>query len=811
VTAWQPDWATLNSVAGSFLASTPLAARIKTVSPVGGYVAIALQANLTDILGASKAVGPLSAPLVIAVDTLVLPAGETAIAAPAVSIVARVLQVAGGGAATLSLGASAPIQVITAAIVGAVSVAQGGTATALALSGLVTPQVLTVTPGSPLSISTTAANVADALHSPWCIVALEVSSAIAGVLVDQDDADAMAMASDMLRWVTAGCSALIAFQSTFTTVDYVDLASLQTASIGLLTFTQAALSGAIYVPVLSSDIYQDEINALLAVAQTYDSKISDLQARKNIDQTLAAFGSTLSGINKDAETPLFNTLQRLNNQSASVQSQLNNAAVQLQQVGATLTPLQEALTEAIQEQFQQELVKTALETFFTVLTLYVGAAAILLGDPEVLSTFSAKALAKALEITKSLIEAGEKTINAAIQDGAAAAGGAPSKAASETAAEGAEYLAGSLASFGTATNALWTVVNAAIAGGQSRINMTPDLLKAVEVLPDLSGFSIGGLDPVTYWDTVVTQTEAAVTPHNDLPQATAYLQAVKLAATYGKAVGDLQMKLLELYTLGMSAFDQLRAVYQAEQEWNDLVASLSDQQSQIDAAIGLLGRGYLDIKRSLVVAVANYRAAFRYQWLQDSEIQVDVSMDLLTLQRQAAKSITSLEAVLAGGAGGITVQPRQNFQNVVYTVSQPLFDATGNAEWSISSDDGQLAGQLSGNTALYLTNVMFELVGPQQGGEVQLQVATSGHYGNRFSSTSYRFVSKPFSMTNDYLPGPPSQFITTWSFTDAAAYIKPTPYTNWTLKVISGNWQGSAIKMTLAGVLLQNSVSARAA
>ena len=77
--------------------------------------------------------------------------------------------------------------------------------------------------------------------------------------------------------------------------------------------------------------------------------------------------------------------------------------------------------------------------------------------------------------------------------------------------------------------------------------------------PDLSGFSIGGLDPVTYWQTVVIQTTASVQPHKDLPQAAAYLEAVQLAATYGSAVGDLQMKLLELYTQGMTAFDQLVA------------------------------------------------------------------------------------------------------------------------------------------------------------------------------------------------------------------------------------------------------------
>ncbi|HKG26515.1 MAG TPA: hypothetical protein VKB09_12765, partial [Thermomicrobiales bacterium] len=494
---WQPDWTTLNATASSFIESTPLSARIKTVTPVGGHVAIGLQMDLAQILtdaGASD--HPLTGDLVIAVDTLTIPAGDTAIAAPTMEIVARALQVADGGNATLHLRSDSPagLQVTTASIAGSIGVrleASDGTpigdgaGPTLQLSGLKTPQVLTVTGDAPTSVSTSTAtdDVADTLHAPWSILALQLSSAIASVLVDEQTDEAMSLAADMLRWVTGGCYALIAERAAYTTVDYDEITSLQNASIGLLALTQASASGATYVPVLAADVYQTEVNALLGVAWTYDQKISDLADQSKVEQLLANLAQTLKSINQSAETPLFNTLRRLNDDSASVENQLTNAAVQLQQVGATLEPLQEALVDAINDEFQKKLLESALETFFTVLNLYVGAAAVILGDPEILAGSADKMIKAAIDIAKEVIEAGEKGIDAAISAGASPAGDPPIDADAQRAMDGAQYLAGSIASFGSAVSSLWAVVSAATAGGQGKINVTPDLLSTVEKLP----------------------------------------------------------------------------------------------------------------------------------------------------------------------------------------------------------------------------------------------------------------------------------------------------------------------------------------
>lgn len=807
--SWSPDWTSLNAVAAAFLQSTPLSTRIASVTPPGGYIATGLQMDLAAIVAAAATDGML----VITVDTLSVPAGTTALTASGLQIVARSVQVAGGGTATLAMaGAGSSLQITAAQIAGTLSVTRGGgDALALALSSRTGPQTLTLVAGAPAPVlASDAATLADVMHSPWSLLQLQLTGAVAGVVADQGHADARALAESMLRWVSVGGSALLANAASYPALDVADLSSLLAAATAQLSATQTAASGAIYVPVLSADLYQTQVNVILGLAQVYDQRIAALQNQQTVQQELAAFATTLGNVNQQAVGPLLATLKALANETAMLETQLGDAATQLNQILATLPDLQAALTKAINDQFQHELLESAIHTLFTLATLYVGAAAAVLGDPELLAGNAQAMLKAALEEAKTLLEAAQEPLTAAISGGLDAGGEEPSVANSGLALQGGQMLAASLASFGAAMQTLWTVVGTAVAGAPAQIVYTPDFLSKLEAAPDLGSFTTAGVDPVTYWNVVVTQTQATVQPHSSLPQAAAYLTAVQLAATYGSAIGDLQMKLLDLYTQGVTTFARLQAVYQAQAQWTQLQGSLSQEQQQAQAAVGLLQRGYLNIKRALVGAVNNYRAAFRYQWLQDSSIAVDVSMNYTQLAQQAEQSIESLVKVLSGTPSG-PLQPRQSFSGVSYTVKRtggPLFervDGVGQAQWSIDTSDPALASQLGGNTAIYLEGVSFELQGGAQPAEVQLRVATSGRYQSLLGRAAQRFVSQAVSMNNLYKPGNPPTFITRWQFSDPAAYMMPTPYTNWTLQVLEGNWQdATAITMVLSGKFLQN-------
>ncbi len=764
---------------------------------------------------------PLTGPLLIAADTLFVDAGDTVIAAPGASVVARRIAVSGSGDARLRIRsgtAGEGLQVTTAGIDGALNVVletatgapiPGPGSGPLALDGLRTPQVLTAKVGTGPRSTAESMAVADTLQQPWGIVGIELSAAIAAILFDFGTDDAIRLAQAMLQWTVGGCAALLSQRQNLPAVDFDNVGSVQSSAVGMLARTQAHASGSTYVSSLSTTFYETQIMALLEVAGTYDHEIAAFRSEQVTEVILESFARTLGQIYEGAQTPLVKSLQRLATQSSLVKQQLQNAAVQLHNAIVTVRERQTALLDAVKQQFQAVLVKTALETFSTVIMLYIGSAAALLDFPEVLN-FEAgetvKSAKLAMDIAKQLIDAGKATIDGAIRTGLDYAGQVPTVDASAGALTGAQCLLGSLASFGSAVAKLWAVVDEA--AGSTPVKLDPDLVAAVEKLPDLSGFSISGLDPVTYWTAIAVQTKAAVAPlRSQLPEAIAYLEAVELAQTYGSAVGDLQMKLLELYTQGMAAFDQLQQAAQGERTWDSLESSLAALADRTAAANGLLERGYLNVKRGIVLAVENYRAAFIYQWLQPSEFHVDATMDFATLKEQATNSIEDLQRVLTGGGTG-AISGRQPFRDVTYIVDQrPLFtetDGKGQARFTI--EPAQIADQLSDNTAVYVTDAKFELQGGEQPRLVQLQVTTSSHYANYLDGHVHRFVSQPFSGANVYKPvsGKHPDYTAHWTFTDAAQYLTPTPYTEWTVTVNQGDWRdATAIKVTLKGVVLQ--------
>ena len=110
---------------------------------------------------------------------------------------------------------------------------------------------------------------------------------------------------------------------------------------------------------------------------------------------------------------------------------------------ATLPWLQQALEQAIAvATFQQELVKAAVDTLATVLELYVAVGAILLFEsPD-------SVIQIAMGIVQQLIQLGEEGIDEAISKDAESAAQPPTAPQDfDGTKQGAQYLAGSLASF----------------------------------------------------------------------------------------------------------------------------------------------------------------------------------------------------------------------------------------------------------------------------------------------------------------------------------------------------------------------------
>jgi hypothetical protein len=819
---YQPNWKILEAQAANYKNTSALIPQIETTAPKEGFVFTSLTGDLKNIVKTAMAAhNPLKGGLVIVVDTLNVTEGDITIPSLGVQIIARTVKIANNGKANLIIISSSQpsFQLACSEIQGNLSVTLGSGSTPQNIklaSDKAQPQILTLSsPANTVTVSNNANDVADVFHSPWSILGIELTFSAASYLIELDNNDAMNLAAQMLRWVTGASHALIKEGANYNNLNVANISSLQANCMALLSFTQASVNNSIYVPALSIGFYEKEMNELLKVAGTYNQKIQEFKSQENTDELLKNLASTLSKINSDAKTPLFNELVRLANNAQLAQSQLGNAATQLENISKTLKPLKDAVDEAVEDQFQKQLLETAFKTLFTVLTLYISVAAILV-DPALIGAEAGELAKAALEVAEKLAEAGEQLIENSIASGSSAAHLPPTIPNLNEVEKGAQVLMGAQVGFGLASGLLWKIVSRAIASGENQINFSPDLVKVMAKIPNLNGFSVGGMDPTAYWETMVIQVKASMDPLLDGPEtgapARAYIEAIELASTYGKSVGDQQAKLLELYNQGMTAFDQLRALDQADAQWKALEAKLSNKNAKINAAIGFLEKGYTNLKRSIVVSVNNYRAAFNYQWLQSSKVIVDSSMTHLQLVQNVENSIESLKNVLSGKLPNV-IKPRQNFNGIIFYVrpgENPLFkevNGKGQAQWSITLNDTVLSEQLNGNSAFFITEATFELQGDSQIGEVELQIETSANYSNKLNEKEFRFVSSGFSMSSDYKQDKLPEFITKWKFAneDAPNYLTPSPYTEWTLTVDKGNWKDvTAIKMTISGLEIQN-------
>lgn len=809
--SWTPPWSQLNAIAAHYLASSPLKASIAAATSPDTRVVTGLKLDLADVVASSGAPGTL----VVAADTLVIPADALSLQSRGVMLIARSVKVRKRGKAQLTL--QGDLQLVTAGIDGTLSVAYQpakdgpvGAAVELSLARSGTPNVLTVVSGAPSTAETAPAVVADVMHSPWSLMALELSSAIAAVLIDLGAPGALKLSAAMSAWVSTCCRALLdqrdAYQSS---VDYKDVTSQHATALAQQSFTEASAAGATYVPVLSAKSYQSSVSMLMEIAERYDKRIAALKRQKANGKWLDRFAGTLGEVQGLATEPLIATLRSQISEAAQVETLLGNAQVQLKQACETLKPLYEELREEIEEDFQRNLLVTAFKVLFTLAELFTGAAAAIVEG----AAGGTEALKSALEVAEQLVKAGEEFMELAIEQRLEALKELPSDTASKAVEEGGQLLVGSVYNFAKASNSLWSLVKTALAQNPPRVERSDEYVKLIAALPDLSGFGTGGLHPTTYWNSVVVKTVGSVSSYQDLPAATAYVTAVKLAATYGSAVGDHMMTLLDLYSRALSTYARLVEVSEARARWDRLQADIADQDQRFDAALGLVTRGYINVKRELCMAVSRYRAAFFYQWLQPSSIAVDVTMRYGDLQLQMKNALDSLQGALIGPDTGV-LKPRQDFDNVTYVVRAPgggsLFtevDGKGQARWTISLDDTALSGQLGGKTALYISEANFLLVGGKQPDQVHLTVATSDTFLNRHGKSDYRFESIPMSMDTSYKPGSSGRqptVVMSWRPTDKSAFMVPTPYTEWTLTVNEGDWRNvTEITMTLRGVCLQ--------
>lgn len=355
---------------------------------------------------------------------------------------------------------------------------------------------------------------------------------------------------------------------------------------------------------------------------------------------------------------------------------------------------------------------------------------------------------------------------------------------------------------------------------------------------DMTVVSVEGQDPTAYWNAYALNAEGALQPAIDsgVNYVQPYLTAIKVLAEYGKAMGLQQQELMRLHGEALDVVARLAAVQQAETRWQKLIGSITDEQGQRAAAESFLLRGYNDMKRSIFIGVENYRNAYRYNWLAEPPLKVSLDMNYTQLQTQCSLAATGLEAVLQATAGGVVKPAKQDFDVPVEVIiplgkagdgsGLPYFDSKGVVKWVIqgpesstikvrtSTDPVTVEEYFTGLPGIYIESAMFYLAGVKPNprtNEVWTEVYTSGNYFHRLGANGFhRFVSPEFGMDCSYMQTSTGTITPNvyWmpSRQTAGEYMKPSPYTTWTLKVTDGDWSGvTHIRMAFTGYYLHAS------
>lgn len=779
------DWAALNQQTAAFNSLTT------TTDEVSGAVSIiysGLEAKLTDVLAA--AAGAQIASVTIYADTLTV--DTDTVTAGGLVLVARSLDVSGiaGGALGLAApsGGSAVAELLVGGVAGgAASLAQSplpeGQAPAAVPAGMrpMSALVYSISPGAApaAQVLTDAAYLQDLAGRVWALNSLKASYTAGAGLMDSDSADDRALAQQMFDWVVA-CAGTMALGGAAIPSDYLELYH----QAGALLVTLNVAPGGYFVPVLSSDMYQGQIDGLLGALAGYEANLATLAVETGIAAAVAEVSSTLQGTAMDEMAPLQAQLSQIQDNIQALYKSIivlrSDFDIQADQANTDYQNLAAAV--ALQElaQFLQDSISTAM----SVISLGVAVAKGSEGDVGSVTD------------GMSALSGGVTSAMAAIDD-------------LKMTPPGGEELVQQAKQLMQMQLALMTSFEAAtILWAQSQQGGGGDPLP--------SALASVAVDPSLAWDNYVIQAQAVLTSVKEnigsgsdaqaaQDAANTYLASLEILAGYGKAIDGKFAAYSGQLAQATVVNAQIAAAKNVAARWQQQEAQAKSDEEKL-AILRSIVQGRADaLKRSIFVAWTYYRASFFYVQLTEPPVAINLAMTSAQM-KDAFASVSTWVAQLLGTAsdGQHIVLPNNDVeiafafairtagdtsQTVAPGTDVALLTPAANGKpaqlaWTIPLGDSQLVGVLpeNGDVAIWITEISFTIDGVEanQKGNVLVSVATSGTYENGFGpGQSYTFFSQGLVGEYGYSPGSGDIYIP-WQI-PTAVYMTPTPYTQWSM------------------------------
>lgn len=191
---------------------------------------------------------------------------------------------------------------------------------------------------------------------------------------------------------------------------------------------------------------------------------------------------------------------------------------------------------------------------------------------------------------------------------------------------------------------------------------------------------------------------------------------------------------------------------------------------------------YLDTKRSLFATILNYRFAFQYWALQESQIQASMVRDVADVRNDLQKVINDLFQDYEMALQKLRPIPQPLLSIVVSTNDADILGqlrTNKTVSWSIPAD----TPEFSGFDRIRITNLSVFLDGAVAGGKpIYVSISSSGNYADKLRGQTLAFAGPPVDKVFSYVPDPlkidvPGAIVAELQY----AFFIPTPFTTWTI------------------------------
>ncbi|MCD1257243.1 hypothetical protein B5M42_000140 [Paenibacillus athensensis] len=543
-------------------------------------------------------------------------------------------------------------------------------------------------------------------------------------------------------------------------------------SASLLVILKSQPSNALFVPVLSPQVYKDTAAAYTAVALEYERQYERFSAQE----------SDLNARIEAAELMLKDSV---------AQSQFNQQLIQ--QCDTNLGIARKAVDAAMTRFKMQQLeMQRAAGTFALGLEVWK----------------TQQQWKAALAIIGAILDFASSIATMAATAGAAApAAAAEAAAAAATAAKNAVELGDAMKNLSKIIEALAKVYDMAIKIQQAATSLAQGQSMADKLAQMSLDGDQGELSGTVFWDQYQLQADANMKPaiDNNIGGASDYQLQMDILALYGKDLTTKQVALIQMseQLVRLKLQQQVDDARQARLE--DYVKQLKAGQAPTTEMMQQFYLRYLMQKMSLFVALENYMHAYKYWALQDSTCSCSITEKIEALTSGLAQIQNDYNRALEH----FNPHP-QAFQNMPYAITAAGKLEAFKQNGSVSFTIGALDSVFADFNRVRVDLVRVRLAGARCASPIYVELRTTGVYTDRWQNKpTTPFVSQGLQLGFIYDPANGSVLLDGRLADETKfAYFVPTPFTEWRVSLATDSQYNRQLDLSgLTGIELEFSGS----